>query len=108
MRPMAMGEPQEPADRLVVRPPPGRATRDTFLAEDALPISAWNVIGGVRGSRSHYRDAWGRPRLRRCAHASTVRSASPRATKGSRRRRRPRAVLAEKRNSERWWARIIR
>src|SRR5205814_4927265 len=51
--PMASGNPQDPlVRRVLVRPPPVRATRETFLEDDALPISARNVIEGVSVPRS--------------------------------------------------------
>src|SRR5207248_7426012 len=44
-RPMISGNPHEPLLRRVVRPPPVRATRETFLDEEALPISGSEAIG---------------------------------------------------------------
>jgi hypothetical protein len=60
---MTNGNPHEPLVRRVeVRPPPVRATRETFLEDDALPISAQNVTEGGEGSRLqacgfHYNEA---------------------------------------------------
>ena len=58
--PITIGKPQEPLLLRVVRPPPVRATRETFLDDDALPISARNVIEGV--AVPGHNAAWGRPR----------------------------------------------
>src|SRR5256885_13871694 len=55
---MTMGKPHEPLLRRVVRPPPVRATRETFLDEEALPMSARQAtrlhgaaLGALAGAR---------------------------------------------------------
>src|SRR4051812_48279766 len=46
----ALGQAHEPRDRLTdLRPPPVRATRWTFLLDDALPIAGYQPTRGPRG-----------------------------------------------------------